>query len=229
VARDPQESALMRLRLEGRTRVEVRRLAGFDRATHRVPDAVGPAARRFVQAIARGDVEQRIEALHAALRAQFGFRRQQLRRVDDVLVTPDFEVSVGAEGDAADPRVAWLVEAVLGLRSRAPLEDPRFDAVFGPRLRELVVEHGGQLDVAACIDAAEALGWAAQYPSDASWCTLTVPEGALRIEVSAGSVRATGADTGSLAALVEAFSRAAIALARDGVAVLPLRSAGSPR
>lgn len=211
-------------------RCPVRSLAGFDRRFHRVPDRKTESSDRFVAAVGREDLEQRLARISAGLREQLQLRRRQLRRCEQHLITPEFEFGLSLETDPDDPRAALFLGELTHIREPARVRWDALAKVLGDEATRLTVALGGvagsgELDLEGLIDACEERGIQVRYPEDCREATLMVPAlgqvVTLRCTPRALELRAPGA--ASSVGLVEAFTTAATQLAEAGVVILPSR------
>lgn len=202
------------LAIVGRTRGEVRRLAGFDKKRHTVPDRVCGATQAFLEKICEGELAEEAEALFQSAREQFGYKRREISL--DLgsgcarLETGDFVLELRYELDEDDPSEYVLETSVREVASRDLLESAAFNGAIGSRFDRLRCALAGGFSVESVIDAVEEDGsgsLAVDYPSDCSSCLV-------RIEGVAGEVFVDGAvlevrfgKQVSAACLLETFER----------------------
>ncbi|MCA9715886.1 MAG: hypothetical protein H6713_03300 [Myxococcales bacterium] len=210
----------------------VRALSGFDRRFHRLPERKSESADRFVAAVGRADVEERLTRISAALREHFRLRRRQLRRCEDHLITPGFEYSLSLAVDPDDPTLAVFVGELTHIDDPALLGSDAFAAVFGDAAASMTVALPGSargpelgaptVDLEGLIDACEDAGLRVRYPEDCSEARLVLPARGQAVELRftrrAIELRPAGGSSG--VALLDAFTLAVAQLADAGVALV---------
>jgi hypothetical protein len=206
---DPDRLRRVAFRSESLGRV--RDLAGW-RKTYELPDSARPSAKRFVARVANADVKADLDEVYEAARERFGYKRKDLEAATGpdgfgVLRTPDFEYTVTAALDEADPsRVAWRRE-VGGFADPGFVRGPGFDAVFGRLFDQLVFEFAAPVDVEALVDRLEdrpPKGARVQVASDGASCDITLAGFAGRVTVDRHSLTVRGR-AGNSAGLLDQF------------------------
>lgn len=204
-------------------------LPGFDKKRgHRVPDAVSAGATAFVRRLVAEEVEQEIEACHAALRAKLAYKRRQLRVSVDAdgaaIVTPDFEFHLIVEQDPEDPSRARMRRTIQGVKTPSVLASPSFADAFGSGFDGVDLSVGQRIDVAALIDAIEERdppGWTLDYGYEAKSLTLTSPSMPLAVQVTPERVRLLGERPQEASLLLEAAEAAVTAMGGHEVLIAP--------
>lgn len=191
--KEEKGKALKSLAIVGRTRGEVRRLAGFDKKRHSVPDRVCGATQGFLEKLCELELGEQAEELFQAVRDQFGYKRREITlNVGSGfarLETKDFALELRYELDEEDAADYVLETSVGEVASRELLESGPFNGSIGNRFDRLRCTLAGQVSVESVIDAVEAdeTGLVrVEYPSDCSSCTV-------RIEGMPGEVYIDGA------------------------------------
>ena len=206
-------------------------LPGFDRKRgHRVPDAVTTRATAFVRALAEPDVAAEVETCFAALRAQLGYKRRQLRVTlapdGAAIATPDFEYHLVVAQDADDPGRARVRRTIQGVQRPDVLDTPAFAAVFEAGFDGLDLPVATRLDVAALIDDLEEReppGWTLEYGVAATDLRLAHPQVPLGVHVTPERVRLAGERPLAAGPLLEAARAAVEAMGGvgDGLILAP--------
>ena len=182
------------------------------RKTFDLPDNARPSAKKFVARIATADVKTDLDEVYEAARERLGYKRKDLDAATGpdgfgVLRTPDFEYTVTAALDAADPsRVAWRRE-IGGFADPGFVRGPEFDAVFGKLFDQLVFEFAAPVDVEALVDRLEdrpPKGVKVQVASDGSSCDVTLAGFAGRVTVDRHTLTVRGR-AGNSAGLLDQF------------------------
>lgn len=169
------------LAIVGRTRGEVRRLAGFDKKRHTVPDRVCAATQAFLEKLCEEELTEEAEGLFQAAREHFSYKRREISLSVGSgfarLETKDFALELRYELDEEDPGDYVIETSVKDVASRDLLESAPFNASVGRRFDRLRCTLSGQVSVEAVIDAVEDEASGAtsvDYPSDCSSCTVTI-------------------------------------------------------
>jgi len=189
----------------------VKDLTGW-RKTFDLPDNARPSAIKFVARIAAADVKTALDEMYEAARERIGYKRTDLDAATGpdgfgVLRTPDFEYTVTAALDTADPtRVAWRRE-VGGFADPGFVRGPEFDAVFGKLFDQLVFEFAAPVDVEALVDRLEdrpVKGVKVHVSSDGGSCDVTLAGFAGRVTVDRHTLTVRGR-AGNSAGLLDQF------------------------
>lgn len=174
-------SIISSLTLAGRVWGEVRRLEGFDKKRHTLPDKVNGATQAFLAKLCSREIEEDGEALFQRCRKAFGYRRKDLSlsagNGHAQLETKDFQLELRCDFDPDDPSRYYVETEVTRAASRDLLESAPFSEAIGDRFDRLRCGLGPGVSVAAVIDAVEedASGeLAIDYPSDCSQCEVRI-------------------------------------------------------
>jgi hypothetical protein len=213
-------------RLAGQTRGVIRRLAGFQRGRHRVPEEHDAAAERFLVQAGADTVAERAAEIHAAVRKAFGYTRRKLvlEQIDASasIRAPDFALRLWLEQDPKDP-AAWIMPLELGgFASSAVLENPALHQAFNAWCDRIVISLPAGSDVLARVDALEDAGFTTglDYDPTGAWLELIVPRDdlVLRMTPNELSLRLiTGPD---LPALITRGRQLVLSLAGDDTGLL---------
>lgn len=208
---------LRRVVFRGETTTRVKDLTDF-RKGFQVPDYAGPGSKKFIRRIAEADVKADLEAVFAACREQFGYRRKdlELQTGSDgigTLRTPDFEYNLMVDLDATDPsKVVWRREAG-GFKNADAVRTPAFAAAFPSTFDSLVFEFAGKFDVSAFVDRLEdepVPGATVNASGDGASCEVALKgfPGTVLVTKHALTVRGRAANAGGLLDVFLAFVRA---------------------
>jgi hypothetical protein len=206
---DPDRLRRVAFRSESLGRVKD--LTGW-RKTFDLPDTARPSAKRFVARVANSDVKADLDEMYEAARERLGYKRKDLDVStgpdgSGVLRTPDFEYTVTAALDTADPsRVVWRRE-VGGFADPGFVRGPGFDAVFGKLFDQFVFEFVAPVDVEALVDRLEdrpPKGVKVHVSSDGGSCDVTLTGFAGRVTVDRHSLTVRGR-AGDSAGLLDQF------------------------
>lgn len=178
---DSLKRAVSSLALVGQVRGEVRRLEAFDKKRHTVPDRVCGATQAFLEKLCESELTEEAEALFQAAREAFGYKRKELSLAvtggTARLETKDFALELRYELDSEDAAQFVVETSVNEVASRDLLESDAFAAAVGSRFDRLRCGLGKRVSVESVIDVVEddESGEASvTYPSDCSWCEVTV-------------------------------------------------------
>lgn len=202
------------LAIVGRTRGEVRRLAGFDKKRHTVPDRLCGATQSFLEKLCEEELTEEAEELFQAAREQFSYKRKEISLSVGSgfarLETKDFALELRYELDEKDPSDYVVETCVLEVASRDLLESAPFNASIGRRFDRLRCGLAGQVSVESVIDAVEEDGsneTRVDYPSDCSSCTVTIEGLAGEIFVDGVVLEVRYGKLTSAGVLMETFER----------------------
>jgi len=212
VALGDRKSMVSSVALLGSVSGELRRLPGFDKKRHRVPDRSCGATLAFLGKICEAELTAEAESLFQSVRAAFGYKRRELSLVRALgearLEARDFALELRYLLDPEDASRYVQQTLVVDAASRDLLESDAFCQALGPRFDSLRFELKQRLPVESVVDGAEeAEGPELQvdYPSDCSWCELRFQEwdGILRCDDAAVELRCSR--PGSSRELLEAY------------------------
>lgn len=163
---------------------DVRRLSGFKKHSHRVPDSVNSRTEAFVASIADEDVRQDIDKVHNALRSAFGFKRAEVQ-VDGpadgegTIVTPHFTYSVSVSLNPDDTSEVVWHRQVTEIREPDQVFSDEFATVFGSTFDTVEFSPPTRVNLTALIDRVEQLDDELidiEYDHETTWCTLKLKE-----------------------------------------------------
>ena len=189
----------------------VKDLQGF-RKTFSVPENNSPSNRKFVAKLATQDLKEDLDLVVAAAREHLGYKRKDIDLIADgdgvgTVRTPDFEYTVTAGLDPADPsRVAWRRECGQ-FADPAFVRGDGFDAVFGKLFDQLAFEFARPVDVAALVDRVEESppkGVKISVSADGNSCDIALAGFAGRVVVEPDSLTVRGR-AGNAAGLLDQF------------------------
>lgn len=211
----------------GRTNGAVKRLAGFKKDRHTVPDAVNAATQAFLARLAEPDLAEEAEQWFQRIREAFAYKRRDL----SVALAPaaarldakDFVFELAWSLSEDDASNYEITRTLSGVKAGEWLQRAECDAVFAATFTHLVFELKKGVGVEAVIDAVESLPaddtLGVNYPSDCSECTLRVEDVAAEVRCTGATLELVAPRPGSPRELVETFAavRAAFRLTRNGV------------
>lgn len=198
---------LNRMVFRRESRVKVKALAGFKKV-HQAPVAATQAARSFVARLAAGEVREELDRAYEAVRSRFGYKRKEIDRGPDRLVTPDFEYAVSVDLHPDDPAVAVIRCDLCRFGDATLVRSEPFLAFIRP-FDSLVFEFLDPLDVAAFVDRLEEMPKAVatlNLAADGRTCEATIPGIAGRIVVGRHSLTIHGRSGGLLDLLLAFLS-----------------------
>ncbi len=215
--------------LRGERSQDVTRLSGFKKRFHHVPDSASAAANNFVASIADADLQAHLDAIHAALRQELGYKRRDL--VDKksggggTIQTPDFEYAINISVDPEDPSMVIWRHEVSRITTQDVIKSKGFENALGKYLDTIEYEFTTTFEVEEFIDRVEddePDGVDIHYERGSSECEVHIEgfDGFLRL--TPGSIIVTGLKRPTPKALVESlFSASKLLVAKKGVLALP--------
>ncbi len=209
--------------VSGQVGGEVRRLSGYLK-THRKPDQHSQAADQFIKRIGQSELTEQSEALHAALRASFGYKRKEMEYSAEegltVIKTPDFDVTLMMEQDPEDPIRYLLSTRASDLRRPGVIREPAFATALGSYTDTLTIDFPKSVDVEKKIDQIEEMPELAaylRYQPDGSSLTLELPEAGMRVVMDADCMTFRLIGQRNLPLLIENVETTLAALFRPGM------------
>ncbi|MBE2212767.1 MAG: hypothetical protein IAE82_02775 [Opitutaceae bacterium] len=191
----------------------VKRLRGFHKGRHTVPDAVNPATEAFFARIAADDIAEEAESWFQRVRTACGYRRSELRletgTAGALLLARDFSLEIAWALDPADPSTYGVARTLRDVRDAAFVQGEACESVFAGTFSRLVFTLSRGVSVEAVIDAVEALPEPARltvaYPADCSMCTVQVPGVEAVVRCTGATLELEFPRAGSPRELIEAF------------------------
>lgn len=216
---------LAALSLSGTSGGVVKRLRGFRKDRHTVPDAVNGATQAFFARICAEELAEEAESWFQRARSSFGYKRAELRlelgSASALLLAKDFSFEIAWALDPSDPATYTITRTLRDVREAEFALGAACDAVFGGTFSQIIFTLSRGVPVEAVIDAVEALPEPAHltvaYPADCSECTLRVPEVEATVRCTGATLELVFPRAGSPRELIEAFGevRAAFRFTQD--------------
>lgn len=174
----------------------MRRLAGYRRSRHRLPEESGAFAQKFVEHISSEDVEADLERIRRSLRKHMKLKRREL----DVhgpaggggnILTPHFEYIVNVLHNPDRPQYVIWHRRLVGLTDNRIASSGAFDRALADTFTTLSLEADTEIEIEQVIDYledAEPAGVVLRhYPRSCEWCDLQLAgfDGTVRVEPTA--------------------------------------------
>lgn len=197
----------------GRSGGAVKRLDGFRKSHHTVPDVANPVTNAFLAKICAPELQEQAEALFQSVRTGLGYKRKDvslsLEAATALLVAKDFTVEIAFALEEADPANYSVTQTLLQLRSGELAQTDEFAAVFAGMFSEISFTFKKATRVESVIDAIEALdkanGMSVNYPADCSECRISVEGVEAEVRCTSGSLDMIFPGTGSPRELIAEF------------------------
>lgn len=182
------------IRFIGRTGGAVKKLGGFKKGHHTLPDAANEVTNAFLGRLCIRELEEDAEGKFQEVRTGLDYKRKDITLTVmspiAVLATKDFTFEIMYELDEDSPDEFSITQTLLDLKDGDLAKSDAFNAIFRRMFTELSFTLKKGVSVDAVIDAIEELDdekeMRVDYPSDCSECTISV------VDVEA-TVRCTGA------------------------------------
>jgi hypothetical protein len=180
----PSEDQLRSVIIYSQEAYSVKKLSGFIKGTHHIPQGVYPKAEGFVARIAQKDLERDLELVFERLRNQFNFQRKDLEKRGPAggsgsIITPLFDYDVSVSQNPDDPSKVIFKYQIGNIREPARILSDQFYEVFGSKFDTVELSDGQHIDVKKIVDKIESLHdpqIKLAYDSDCTYCTLKLPE-----------------------------------------------------
>jgi len=205
----------------------VKRLAGFRKAHHTVPDAVNAVTTAFLGKLCAGELMEEGEGCYQRTKIALGYKRTDLSlEVSSpmaVLTTRDFVLEIAYSLEPGDPAAYRITRTLHSVRKGDLWQLEEFDRLFAGTFSTIVFTLAKGVKVEAVIDAVEARpadgALTVSYPSDCRQCTLQVEGVAAEVVCDGAALEMRFPRAGSPREMVEAFLavRSAFALTKDAV------------
>lgn len=213
-------------RIEGHQFGRIKRLSGFRKGRHFVPETQSEAAGSFVARAGADELRQQAEAIYGELKTRFNWRRREmayhLSEGEATIETPDFTVAIVLDQDEDNPGLYRLFTRVVRFQRPEVVEKDAFAAVFAPYCNRVVLEFTRPVQVADKIDALEEVdAWREhlEYAPDASMMTLELREAGLHLAMSSQEAVFARLGRPDLSQLISDVRQALAALAEKGIAL----------
>lgn len=217
---------LAALSLSGSSGGVVKRLRGFRKDRHTVPDAVNGATQAFFARICADELAEEAEGWFQRARAACGYKRADLRlelgAASALLLAKDFSFEIAWALDPSDPAGYLVTRTLRDVREAAFVLSEACDSVFGGTFTQIVFTLTRGVSVEAVIDAVESLPDPAtlsvSYPASCAECTLSVPGVDATVRCTGAALELAFPRAGSPRELIEAFGevRAAFRFTQNG-------------
>lgn len=179
---DNPNQFISRVSLVGRSQGEVRKLDGFKKSLHTVPDAVNAATSAFLARLCSPELAAEGEKYFQNARKALGYRRNDLAlsvtSPSAVLTAKDFTLEIAYALQAGDPGSYEVTRTLHGVGDTELVQREEFNELFPSVFGGIVFGLVKGVRVEAVIDAVEAHGepggLTVDYPSDCRHCVLTV-------------------------------------------------------
>lgn len=203
---------LERVRMIGRTAGSVKKLTGFKKGHHTVPDAVTSATTAFLAKLCAAELAGEAETFFQQTRAAMGYKRQELSLAVEtpsaLLRARDFtmEWTYALNPDSPDEYI--LSRTLHGLCDDTPEKFAAAETLFDRMFEEIEFALTRPVQIEAVIDAVETVEDSTitvDYPSDYRHCTLRVANIPAEVSFHGATLAMRFARPGSPRELIEAF------------------------
>jgi len=198
----------------GRTGGFVKKLSGFKKGHHTLPDAVNATTHAFLGKLCAGELAQEAETLFQAVRAALGYKRKEVAlsvaSPSAMLTAKNFTVEISYALEAGAPDRFAVVTILRDLKSEELARTAEFGRIFASRFTEISFALRQGARVEAVIDAIEALdgegGLTVTYPSDYRDCVIAVEGVDAQVRCSGATLEVVFPRAGAPAELIDAFN-----------------------
>ncbi len=216
---------LSAISLLGRSGGMVKRLRGFRKDRHTIPDGVNNATEAFFARLCADEVAEEGEEWFQRARDAFGYKRRDLSLATDgscaLLTAKDFAFEIIWTLDGGDPSSYTITRALRDFRDVDAILGPAGDRVFGGAFTHIVFTLARGVSVEAVIDAVEALPepstLSVNYPANCAECVIGVSTIDAVVRCTGATLELVFPRAGSPRELLEAFGavRAAFRFTED--------------
>jgi hypothetical protein len=208
----------------GRGGGAVKRLGGFNKTRHTIPDAANATTNAFLGKLCTVELETEAEQLFQAIRGALGYKRKEISLSVTsplaAIMAKDFAVEILYGLEERDPGSYAVTTTLRGLRDASLARTEPFARVFAAKFSEIsfMLKKGARVE--AIIDTIEALdgegGLAVDYPSDCRECVIRVDGIDAQVRCGGASLEMVFPRAAGPAELIDAFAgmRGAFAVAK---------------
>ncbi len=218
---------LQQIRFVGRTSGLVKTLSGFKKGQHTVPDAINATTSAFLARLSATELAEEAEAHFQRARSELSYKRKDLSLdlspPQAILTAKDFTWELTYAFSENDPASYVKTRALSALKNASVAARPEFASLFAAQFTDLVFVLTRGAPIEPVIDAVEALDESnalhVDYPSDASTCTLSVPDVEAQVTFNGQELALICPRAGAPGELITQFLtvRAAFRLTQDPV------------
>jgi len=222
---DPHQF-VSQISLLGRSGGAVKKLAGFRKQHHTLPDVVNATTTAFLGKLCAAELAAEGEDYYQRAKAALGYKRAdlalELAGPTATLTTRDFAFELVYELMKTEPDNYAITRTLHGLRNGHLVGVPEFNDLFSGVFSAIVFDLTKGTSVEAVIDAVEALEESrlkVSYPSDCRQCTLRVEGVNAEVVCDGATLEMRFPKNGTPAELLAAFIevRSAFALTKNRV------------
>jgi len=218
-------SVIADLRFIGRTGGTVKRLGGFKKEHHTLPDVANEVTNAFLGRVCSGELESEAEGIFQRIRAGIGYKRKDISLTVTsplaVLVAKDFTFELLYALDESAPAEFAVTKTLLDLKDGDLARAESFNAVFARMFTELSFTLRQGVRAESVVDAIEGLDEDSEltvdYPSDCSECTISVAGVEAQVRCTGASIDMVFPRAGAPTELLNQFAavRSAFRLSKD--------------
>lgn len=210
---DFTSDTLAAISLLGRSEGLVKRLRGFRKDRHSVPDAVNPATTAFFARLCADEVAEEAEGWFQRAKEAMGYKRREITLTLDgaaaQLMTRQFAFELLWALEESDPSTYTVMRSLRDFRETAFVLGQPCDAIFAGTFTDIVFTLSRGVAVEDVIDAVEALPepqtMSVRYPANCAECTLAVPGVDAEVRCTGATLELGFPRAGSPRELLEAF------------------------
>lgn len=173
---------------------DIRKLSGFKKRFHHVPEDVNHRAAGFVASIAEQELSSDLESMFTAIRDAFAYKRKDVdlrgpRDGSGTIDTPHFTYSVSITQNPEEAAEYLLKREITDIKDPAIVFSDEFNDCFDGMFDTLEFHFGKQIEIKEVIDALEEAGVKVYYDSAFTSVRLSLPSFPMQIELDEGSLR----------------------------------------
>jgi hypothetical protein len=206
-------STLAALSLCGFSGGVVKRLRGFRKDRHTVPDAVNSATQAFFTRLCAEELAEEAESWFQRARDACGYKRREIsleiNGASALLLSKDFSFEITWALEESNPGNYTVTRVLRDVKEADFVLSAASDTIFSGAFSQIIFTLARGVSVEAVIDAVESLPDPAtlsvSYPANCSECTLRVPCVDAVVRCTGATLELVFPRAGSPRELVEAF------------------------
>jgi len=230
MSEDVPSTVIADIRFIGRTGGAVKRLGGFKKGHHTLPDAANEVTNAFLGRLCSRELEEEAEGKFQEVRTGLAYKRKDISLTVTsplaVLAAKGFTFEIMYELDEESPDEFAVTQTLLDLKDGDLARSDAFNVIFDRMFTELSFTLKKGVRVDAVIDAIEGLDEESElrvdYPSDCSECTISVDGVEATVRCTGASLDMVFPQAGAPRDLLAGFAavRSAFGLSKELAGIL---------
>ncbi len=208
-------------------RGSIKKLSGFRKGVHKLPDSVNDRAASFVANIANAELDIELVSMFDKIKIAFDYTRRDISKIDPVdgvgaIETPDFHYTVSVTQDPNDAVGYELTRMITNIKNLDIVESDAFNDLFFDMFSVLEFEFKSSIAVKDWIDDLEESGFRPNYDPRYTYCEFSFQNFDASIVITSHSVRFVHSQPEPPRQLVASLAQYRALVAKNDIKMLPL-------